>query len=261
MSSRILYSNRPFFRIPVQRGSIVQRAMSQQPVPNPEEYSKRWEIMWQGGNDQYEVKNGDGGILKPGQSFDAGKSPPHLTECLAQNKLGDISNASVLIPGCGRGYDVISFARYAKRVTGLELAPTAVAAAHDKLREDLPEDLLAKADVVSGDFFGPSEQQYDIGYDYTFFCAISPAMRDGWASSWAARIRDDGLLVTSIFPVFEDRSQQGPPWPVWPELYAEKLEQHGFSLQSLEKVPDEGSHPGREGKEYLAVWKKNATKH
>eukprot|EP00889_Picochlorum_renovo_P000125 jgi/Picre1/27155/NNA_000124.t1 len=101
--------------------------MPQQAVPNPEEYSKRWEIMWQGGNDQYEVKNGDGGILKPGQSFDAGKSPPHLTECLAQNKLGDISNASVLIPGCGRGYDVISFARYAKRVTGLELAPTAVA--------------------------------------------------------------------------------------------------------------------------------------
>lgn len=219
------------------------------------EYSKRWEILWNGGNEEFDVKNGDGGILKPGQAFDAGRSAPHLIHLLESGALPDLKEKTVLVPGCGRGYDVISFSQVCHSVTGVELAPTAVQAAHELLKKGDHQN----ARVISGDFFAPEAgTQYDIGYDYTFFCAIHPNMRDDWARAWAAHLRQPGgILITSIFPVLplDSRDQQGPPWPVWPELYASVLEKHGFALDSLEKVPDQGSHPGREGKEYLAIWK------
>ena len=218
-----------------------------------DEYSKRWEIMWNGGNQDYEVKNGDGGALKPGQSFDAGRSCPQLDIFLEQNK-GMLEGGTAVIPGCGRGYDVATFSKYCKEVVGLELAPTAVASAQEYLG-----DSYKNVSVILGDFLKDTgKTQYDIGYDYTFFCALHPDMRDSWASSWAANIRPEGLLITLIFPVLPEelRGQAGPPWPVWPELYSEYLEKHGFSLHSLEKVPDSGSHPGREGKEYIGVWKR-----
>jgi len=223
-----------------------------------EEYSKRWEILWNGGNEDFEVKNGDGGILKPGQSFDAGKSAPHLTDFLQQKGLGDVEQKTVLIPGCGRGYDVVSFVKYgASDVTGLEIAPTAVASATVLLDTELKGDLRKRARVVPGDFFSPSgDTKYDIGYDYTFFCAIHPSMREGWAQSWSKHLKSGGTLVTSIFPDFEDRSITGPPWPVWPDLYKEVLDTAGFTLRSLEKVDEGKSHSGRGGKEWLAVWDK-----
>ena len=37
------------------------------------------------------------------------------------------ANASVLIPGCGHGYEVIELARLGFQVTGLDIAPTPVA--------------------------------------------------------------------------------------------------------------------------------------
>ena len=223
--------------------------------PSAADYSKRWEILWNGGNEEFDVKNGDGGILKPGQAFDAGRSPPHLTQLLESDTLSNLKEKTVLVPGCGRGYDVVSFSQVCQSVTGVELAPTAVQAAHELLKKGNHQN----AQVISGDFFAPEAGvQYDIGYDYTFFCAIHPNMRDDWACAWAAHLkRPGGILITSIFPVLprDSRDQQGPPWPVWPELYASVLEKNGFVLELLDKVPDQGSHPGREGKEYLAIWK------
>lgn len=232
--------------------------MASQEGPSRQEYSERWEVMWSGGNDEYEVKNGDGGVLKPGQAFDAGKSAPHLTALLERHGLGSLQDKTILIPGCGRGYDVITFAKFgAGNVIGMELAPTAVTAANRELSERLgSSNGSTDAKVVQGDFFEKTAQQYDIGYDYTFFCAIHPNMRNDWASAWREKIKKGGLLVTSIFPVLPSRDGTGPPWPVWPELYQEKLESVGFKLKSLDKVPEKESHPGREGKEYLAIWER-----
>lgn len=217
------------------------------------EYSKRWEVMWNGGSEDVEVKDGDGGRLKPGQSFDAGKSCPHL-ETFLEEKKEMFKGKTAVIPGCGRGYDVATFSKYCEQVTGMELAPTAVTCAQEFLG-----DSYENATVVQGDFLAdPIRMQYDIGYDYTFFCALHPDMRDSWAKSWSQTICTNGHLLTLIFPVLPEasRGQTGPPWPVWPEMYSEYLEKYGFSLESLEKVPDSSSHPGREGKEYLGVWSK-----
>jgi hypothetical protein len=78
-------------------------------------YSDRWEAMWSAG-------------LKPGQAFDAECCSPSLQELFSNaTELSGLEGKSVFIPGCGRGYDVVAFAKAgAKEVVGLELAPTAV---------------------------------------------------------------------------------------------------------------------------------------
>ena len=84
-------------------------------------------------------------------------------------------------------------------------------------------------------------------------------MRKDWGPSWHRILRPGGLLITLIFPVEDDQDRVGPPWPVTPELYKDLLlKNEGFVLRSLEKVPDEQSHPKRAGKEYMAVWERQA---
>ena len=110
-----------------------------------------------------------------------------------------------------------------------------------------------QASVQQGDFFA-WKGQYDIGYDYTFFCALHPDMRKDWAAAWKGLLKPGGLLITLIFPVDPER-HTGPPWPVTPEMYTEHLGD-GFKLLRMEKVPEDRSHKGREGKEYLALWER-----
>lgn len=126
-------------------------------------YSERWEVMWRGGSEDYEVKGGDGGMLQPGQSFDAGCSPPHLEgiiERLGGKALRDQGKTAV-VPGCGRGYDVETLAKYTVSATGLEYAPTAVESAQKYLASKGVEN----ASVVQCDFFNPTVgKTFDVGY-------------------------------------------------------------------------------------------------
>lgn len=117
-----------------------------------------------------------------------------------------------------------------------------------------------QASVIQGDFFTFEDEQglgFDVGYDYTFLCALMPEMRANWGPSWYRILRPGGLLITLIFPVDPSMENKGPPWPVTPELYKELLlKNEGFMLRSLEKVPNEQSHSGRAGREYIAVWER-----
>ena len=92
--------------------------MAQLPAPEKAEYESRWENLWsQGGS--------EGQTLKPHDKWDAATSPPSLPALL--KTLDDVKGKRVFIPGCGRGYDVVTFAKAgAKEVIGLELSPTAV---------------------------------------------------------------------------------------------------------------------------------------
>ena len=123
----------------------------------------------------------------------------------------------------------------------------------------LSEAQAARATVLQGNFFtytSPDGTGFDVGFDYTFFCALMPKMRDDWGPSWQRILRPGGLLITLIFPVDSSLEQSGPPWPVNPPLYKQYLLKNGFALRSLEKVPEEQSIPKRAGKEWMAVWER-----
>jgi SAM-dependent methyltransferase len=225
-----------------------------QPPHGDSEYSQRWEKIWLTGS--------DGGVLKEGSAFDAAASSPALTAALAAGKLGELEGKRVFVPGCGRGYDLVTFVQSgAMAAVGLELAPTAVASAQAYLDTALSGDARSKASVAQGDFFRWSDAEhgaFDAGYDYTFLVALSPEMRPDWAQAWARMLRPGGVLATLIFPVDPER-ESGPPWPVTPDLYKGLLlTDNLFKLRSLEAVPEAQSHPGRGGKEWMAVWERSA---
>lgn len=75
---------------------------------------------------------------------------------------------------------------------------------------------------MAGDFFKwQSEAPFEGGYDYTFFCALHPTMRQDWAAAWARHLKPDALLVCLAFPL--NHTQEGPPWPVTVDDYKKLL--------------------------------------
>lgn len=205
-------------------------------------YDKRWINIWEAG-------------LEPGQAFDASATSPALLALIEQGKL-EVRGKKVLIPGCGRGYDVIDFAKQgAVSVKGMELVPEAAAAAQAHVNQsELDHIQRERTEIVTGDFFKiTSQHAYDIGYDYTFFCAIEPAMRKKWARAWSSWLQPGGELVTLMFPV-ESEGREGPPWPVPVELYDDTLTLEGFTRTYLEQVPPAQCHKGREGRTWIGRW-------
>ncbi|GAX79709.1 hypothetical protein CEUSTIGMA_g7150.t1 [Chlamydomonas eustigma] len=212
------------------------------------QYSSRWEAMW------------SQGIVK-GQAFDAGASSPALKNLLSSGKM-HLKGLSTLVPGCGRGYDLVTFAAAgAASADGLELSASAVDNAQSYLNEIEAPELTAACHLHVGDFYKwqPESGPYDVGYDYTFCCAMHPSQREDWAVTWSRLIKPGGTLITLIFPVDSSRDPDvGPPFPLTPELYHKLLPAAGFECVSVEPVPPELSHNGREGKEYLGLWRRSA---
>lgn len=210
-----------------------------------QKYDQRWNDIWEKG-------------LEPGQRFDMSGTSPALLSLLASGKL-QVQGKRVLIPGCGRGYDVIDFAKQgAATAVGMELVPKATVAAQTHLdASDLDIKQRERAQIVTGDFFDVTQEHaYDIGYDYTFFCAMDPTVRKQWAETWAKWLQPGGQLVTLMFPV-EPEGREGPPWPVPLELYQELLPPQGFKQTYLQQVPPEQCHKGREGRTWIGCWTKS----
>ena len=137
-------------------GLSVSAADHPMPPPSVDSYDSRWESAWSGG-------------LKIGEQWDAGRSSGALVALLrdASSPLSKhLRGGTVMVPGCGRGYDVAAFVEAgAEKVVGLELAPSAVQAARSYLNDVLPAESAAKGNVVQGDFFDwkVEDDAFDIG--------------------------------------------------------------------------------------------------
>ena len=82
-----------------------------------------------------------------------------------------------LVPGCGRGYAPLEFAKYGYDATGIDISETAVATATAYIESQDTASLSGHVGIVQGSFFDVQEQ-YDVVYDYTFLCALDPEARD-----------------------------------------------------------------------------------
>ncbi|KAH9274355.1 hypothetical protein BASA83_003353 [Batrachochytrium salamandrivorans] len=118
------------------------------------------------------------------QGWDQGEVTPAVRDFLKDHPvpLGE----SLIVPGCGTGYDVVAFAKAGyKRVVGVDMAPTSTA----KAIEYAADKNVPNAHFETADFFTMSGQQFDVLYDYTFACAIEPSLRfilggAGWQHSF-----------------------------------------------------------------------------
>ncbi|KAL4975894.1 S-adenosyl-L-methionine-dependent methyltransferase [Aspergillus desertorum] len=151
-----------------------------------------------------------------------------------------------LVPGCGRGYDVLTLALHGFDAYGLEVSATAVSEARGFAERELSSPQashcgekfdrerarhvgVGKVRFVQGDFFEDSwaeeedlgldvgkdgKGKFDLVYDYTFLCALHPAQRTRWAERMADLLHPGGMLVCLEFPMYKDPALPGPPWGV-----------------------------------------------
>ena len=179
--------------------------------------------------------------------WDAGTSPPALRSLLDR---GIVPRGRVLVPGCGAGYDLSALAREDREVVGIDLseqAREAFLAAHS----DLPGSVVYEVT----DFFSfEPPAGFDFVWDYTFFCALDPDQRTPWSDVMKRLVKPAGVLATLLFP-FEDpiSGTQGPPWPVNADMVRGFIED---AFEELEVAEVEDTHPGREDRERLALWRR-----
>ncbi|GFH27923.1 uncharacterized protein HaLaN_26317 [Haematococcus lacustris] len=153
--------------------------------------------------------------LKPGQAFDKSGSSPRLVQLLSN---GVAKGQRCVVPGCGRGYDLAALVTAgASHAVGVEISNTAAAAARAYIAHDsaLTSEQQERITVQEADYLQDGAgTDYDLGVDYTFFCALHPSLRPSWAAAWAKALRPGGLLITLIFPVDPAADpNHGPPFP------------------------------------------------
>lgn len=197
--------------------------------------------------------------LQPGQAWDAESPSPILVKYLVE---GRVPQGRALVPGCGRGYDVTLLACTDRYVDGLEISPTAIQAAQERLEAlpSPPPNSMLSFKLQS--FFDlPNASDYDFIYDYTFLCALDPMLRTEWAKKMAFLIKPGGLLMTLIFPIWNlpegfdvsllptpgPRPDTGPPYRVSLELLQDLLQPEGFQCEELRLLPPELCHKNRDG--------------
>ncbi|KAF2133778.1 S-adenosyl-L-methionine-dependent methyltransferase [Dothidotthia symphoricarpi CBS 119687] len=162
----------------------------------------------------------------------------------------------VLVPGCGKGYDVALFAAHGYDAYGLEVSAHATQAAkryvgeagdgplegeYIAARAVGPWNKDAKRAIVSGDYFDDAwlgeikgweaEKGFDVIYDNTFLCALPPSLRPRWAARTASLLAPSGSLICLEFPTHKPASSGGPPWSLPPTVHAELLKRPGEDIE------------------------------
>ncbi|SDT86433.1 Thiopurine S-methyltransferase (TPMT) [Verrucomicrobium sp. GAS474] len=176
--------------------------------------------------------------------WDKGVAAPPLVDYLARHPM----SGSILVPGCGRGHEVRALAAApGARVTGLDLAPTAVEQARGA-----SAGMTERPCFLEGDFLHPMPAEWGGPFDWivehTCFCAILPSERPAYARATAALLRPGGKLFAIFYmtPGHDD----GPPFGSAPEEL-DGLFSPVFRL--LEEWVPTTAFPGREGRERVRI--------
>lgn len=162
---------------------------------------------------------------------------------------------TILVPGCGRGYDVIAFAEAGFSVVGLDFSGEAIAEA-GRLQVNRESEIgrTLRIEWASGDFFSWSQElgnqaRFDFIIEYTFFCAIDPKRRPEYVAAMKRLLKPSGRLVALFFP-FEERVG-GPPFA----LEAKAVEADFTADFELRWEDTKESVKPRRGRERLAILK------
>jgi SAM-dependent methyltransferase len=116
---------------------------------------------------------------------------------------GRLRPGRIVVPGCGRGHEVIELARRGFAVVALDFAPTPLAL----LRQRLTEQGLT-ADVLQVDMFEwRPARPFDAIYDQTSLCALRPGQWRPYANKLYDWLRPGGHL----FALFMQTHRPGGP--------------------------------------------------
>ncbi len=134
--------------------------------------------------------------------FDRGEASPALSLWIENRTL---KPCRLLVPGCGRGHEVVAFVKAGFEVTAIDIAPSAIAALREKL-----EAADLSASLVLGDFFDwQPDQPFDAIYEQTSLCAIPPEMRSDYEEQLGRWLKSGGILAALFMQTHRDG---GPPF-------------------------------------------------
>ncbi|KAI1156438.1 S-adenosyl-L-methionine-dependent methyltransferase [Nemania diffusa] len=182
--------------------------------------------------------------------WDRGGPSMALYDLLQENPDGAIPLPSpgprtALVPGCGRGYDVLLLSSLGYDVYGLDVSSQALDAARRNAEKELAEGRYGTEGGERGaitwicqDFFAEDwkgvQTPFDLIFDYTFFCALPPSLRPTWASRMKSLLSPGGRLVCLEFPSEKTSGEPGPPWAARPADYLGYLSDPGAQPQTDE---------------------------
>jgi len=161
---------------------------------------------------------------------------------------GKLPVGKVLIPGCGRGHEVMFLAEKGFDVTGVDFAVGATSYLVKTLKE---RNLTGR--VLHQDFFALDDlhtEFYDLVLEQTFFCAIPPIQRPEYCKTVARILKPGGKLIGLFYNTGEEG---GPPHNTTLEDI-ETIFSKTFTIQELEIT--NWSVERRRGKELLTVMEK-----
>jgi SAM-dependent methyltransferase len=153
----------------------------------------------------------------------------------------------VLVPGCGLGHDVRALATSADEVVGIDIAPSAVAAA--RVIPSVGGERYEQADLF--DLPESWRGSFDWVWEHTCFCAIQPVQRAAYVEAVAGALRPEGhLLAIFYLDPGNDSPDEGPPFEVSiAEL--DRLFLADFSV--IREWLPERAYAGREGREWMRL--------
>jgi hypothetical protein len=145
----------------------------------------------------------------------------------------------ILIPGCGSGYEAEYLHRNGfKNVFIADFSETALKSFSDRV-PDFPKDHL-----LCGDFFELQENEFDVVLEQTFFCAISPELRDQYVQKMHSILNENGVLAGLLFD--DPMNADHPPFGGNKAEYEVRFSKY-FTIEKMEKCAD--SIQPRAGKE------------
>jgi len=175
--------------------------------------------------------------------WNRGAAPP-LEEFLSLHPV----RGDVLVPGCGTGHDVRLLAGQGARVTGIDLAETALAMA----RNHPP---VGDEHYALGNLFALPEEwtgRFDWVVEHTCFCAIPPLRRGDYVDAVVRALKPGGFLLAVFF--LDTGVEQGPPHGATREEIASLFDPFFHLEQEWKPVR---TFPEREGGEMCQLRRKN----
>ncbi len=175
--------------------------------------------------------------------WEKGEPSPGLVDFLAAHP--DLTRDEVLVPGCGTGHDARAWAKAGFKVTGADLAPSAI-----RLCQERTAAAGLKADFITCDFLADKPlRKFDWVFEHTLFCAINPDRREDYVQAVLRWLKPKGqyLAVNYLIP-----DTDGPPFGTTRDELVKRFSPY-FDLQK-EWVPR--SYPNRTGLELMLWWQK-----
>jgi SAM-dependent methyltransferase len=173
-------------------------------------------------------------------AWDLGEPSPPFVRLF---KKGVLKKGKMAVPGCGKGHEVLFFAKENFEVTAIDFAKEALQIVQEKLQK-----ASLKAKLLQKDFLclDPEEDgRYDYILEQTCYCAIEPVKRGNYVRAAHRLLRPHGELIGLFYDI---DNADGPPFGTSRDNVLKRFSPF-FKIESLEKSVF--SHERRKGKEWL----------